>query len=623
MRPNPKTLIRFFSEQGHQNNGYINEENETNKILPSSHKQHFPESIQHDQQSKMSFFRQLSSQAEQKLQDLVVNSVKSMLEDKNDNAKIYSHKPPHSIIETGQGSHRMMKSGSQRFRWNLLFNLLVWLIVPLPFWIPFVSNKLAYYLLPSIQGLFVLMWTIIAILALKNAIILYVNRSRDFTKDCAGQGQKPIRHIVAISCYKEPVDLIARSVETLADQTEVHRITMVISFEERTPDKEKKCNILREKFQNCGFERIIFTIHPYGVCDEIPGKCSNSNYGLRTAVKEMAITEDEMDNILVTTCDADSKFPRQYIAALTSKYLKENRPGLTTIYQPPLFYNWKLDSLSFVTRVTGLLRSFLMLGALIPFNINTMSIFSFSLSLAKKGDFVHPGYQMDDIICLIRWMGVTQRRLKISMVPVPVLSGPTSGETIEKEIIEWARQARRWTIGAAEVFHYFIVKSKRIPTIAAFSWGTAFLIYYGVLLCTGGLFGLTSMLSMNYLVKDAPLVISYIMYGLLALQMLTFSIAFIIDMFIPKIMNVDECIFFLRNLFHFIMTPFVLLAYSCVEFYALHEVVFLGKKEGTPSRPIVSGIYAPTTGISKMLDNLIRPLFDQYVKQTTIIDGVH
>ncbi|CAF3684934.1 unnamed protein product [Rotaria socialis] len=46
-------------------------------------------------------------------------------------------------------------------------------------------------------------------------------------------------------------------------------------------------------------------------------------------------------------------------------------------------------------------------------------------------------------------------------------------------------------------------------------------------------------------------------------------------------------------------------------------------KEGTPLRPIVSGIYAPATGISKMLDKLKRPLFDQYVKQTTIIDGVH
>ncbi len=31
----------------------------------------------------------------------------------------------------------------------------------------------------------------------------------------------------------------------------------------------------------------------------------------------------------------------------------------------------------------------------------------------------------------------------------------------------------------------------------------------------------------------------------------------------------------------------------------------------------------PTTGTSKFLDQLIRPLFDQHVRLTTIIDGVN
>ena len=31
---------------------------------------------------------------------------------------------------------------------------------------------------------------------------------------------------------------------------------------------------------------------------------------------------------------------------------------------------------------------------------------------------------------------------------------------------------------------------------------------------------------------------------------------------------------------------------------------------------------APTTGISKFLDQLIRPLFDKHARSTTIIDGV-
>ncbi|CAF4511115.1 unnamed protein product, partial [Rotaria socialis] len=57
--------------------------------------------------------------------------------------------------------------------------------------------------------------------------------------------------------------------------------------------------------------------------------------------------------------------------------------------------------------------------------------------------------------------------------------------------------------------------------------------------------------------------------------------------------------------------------------FHVDSTIHYEEKEGTPLRPIVSGIYAPATGISKMLDKLKRPLFDQYVKQTTIIDGVH
>ncbi len=67
---------------------------------------------------------------------------------------------------------------------------------------------------------------------------------------------------------------------------------------------------------------------------------------------------------------------------------------------------------------------------------------------------------MDDIIALIRWMGVCRRRLRVSMVPVAIVSGPTSGRIPEDDMREWARQARRWTIGAAEVFHYFVAKAK-------------------------------------------------------------------------------------------------------------------------------------------------------------------
>ena len=66
-----------------------------------------------------------------------------------------------------------IKTGRQRFRWNLMFNLLVWLIVPMPLWLPFVSQTVAIYLIPSVQAVLVLMWIIVVILASKNMLILY------------------------------------------------------------------------------------------------------------------------------------------------------------------------------------------------------------------------------------------------------------------------------------------------------------------------------------------------------------------------------------------------------------------------------------------------------------------
>jgi hypothetical protein len=69
--------------------------------------------------------------------------------------------------------HRPMKTGRQRVRWNLIFNILVWIICPLPIWLPFLSNTVAIYLLPSIQGIFAFIWFIISLLAARNAFILY------------------------------------------------------------------------------------------------------------------------------------------------------------------------------------------------------------------------------------------------------------------------------------------------------------------------------------------------------------------------------------------------------------------------------------------------------------------
>lgn len=156
---------RSRSDISHQNYAYFQDEEES-KAQP----------IKKPKSRKMSFIRQISTQAEkkidqleQKVQDVanilqkpifirVISLNKEAKDVSQSNVIIESPPAAHTNIETSLTTHREMKTGKQRFRWNLLFNLLLLIIVPLPFWISFVSNTVAIYLLPSIQAVFVFMW---------------------------------------------------------------------------------------------------------------------------------------------------------------------------------------------------------------------------------------------------------------------------------------------------------------------------------------------------------------------------------------------------------------------------------------------------------------------------------
>ena len=56
----------------------------------------------------------------------------------------------------------------------------------------------------------------------------------------------------------------------------------------------------------------------------------------------------------------------------------------------------------------------------------------------------------------------------------------------------------------------------------------------------------------------------------------------------------------------------------------LAHLYFLPKahKPGTPLRPIVAGLKSPTIEISRWLDGILRPLFDQMAAATSVLNGV-
>ncbi|KAM3145255.1 hypothetical protein pb186bvf_002583 [Paramecium bursaria] len=469
----------------------------------------------------------------------------------------------------------MKKQGclSGRIRFNLLFNLIIIVLVA----IPFLNNKFTISLQLILSGWFV----VFTILYLIHTYRLM--KQHDLTSVSKKEYELNFKYIMTTFIYKEPYALISETLKNLSQLNHSKNIILIIGFEERSPNLKETQLLIQENFST-NFQELLLTVHPYNVEGEIPGKCSNCNYVQRFAVEHIRLIDpNNEENYYMTNFDIDTRFQNNYIEIFDKKIqsTKVDERHLI-VYQPILFYNWGLDKCCIFVRITSLIRNVLMMGALIPFNINVMSIFGFSMKLMIDGNYTHPAYQMEDIICFIRWTLVSKQLIRIEPIYTATLSGPTSGKNYWDEVSEWARQLRRWTIGAAEVFHYFVIKSRKMKlSFKLVGWVSMYVLYYCIILKGQNILFLSSIIASQVMDDENEAIIFYLKLAPLAIQYICFALIFIINnrsLYMIKHIGGTEQIGIIRNLFHFILAPIIIFIYGCVAFYALMEVAIRGKE---------------------------------------------
>lgn len=454
----------------------------------------------------------------------------------------------------------------------------------------------------SIIGAFQLIWLIATICAIRRTIAINSRSKLATTKaqdvesaDATSSDCSIIRHIVAMTLYKEPMSVLQTTLDSLVQQKDAKsRLSVIIGMECRTPDKETKRNEIYANYER-KFLRLIVTFHPSGIPGEISGKCSNMNYacrqGLQILRRDINYNYNKYEHIF-TNCDCDAVFDPEYMLELENEYSKLDFDDRhSSIWQSIIIY--KRDSMPFFVDITGVLRTFFFMGVLIPWNINPMSHYSLSVKLLEEGAFTHPAYQMEDIIALIRYTIITRREIRIRPLNLISINGPTSGANYADEIREWALQVRRWTIGAGEVFHYFIVKTYRIPSLyLSISWATRFFIYYGLILCASAIFSvicpiIVQLINMVAAEHDRLFIsdslfqtICFIFLGTQYALLLIVTVLVRWNLPVPgdSNNNYNEGLRGVtRGLLYWILMLPTILAYSFVELYSFFELAFRGK----------------------------------------------
>ena len=277
-----------------------------------------------------------------------------------------------------------------------VISFLVWGPIFVP--IPFVLAILAFHAY----------WTYRILMngahAVKGFRLLKRHRQTDWraqyeTHRASGQpclGWDRLRHIVIIPNYTESAQKLRLSLDSLANSEEPDKIVAVLAMEEREGEDghEKAAVLIREYAGRLG--RIMATFHPWGLPGEVVGKSSNENWAARRA-KEMLVDREgyDIDQVTITSCDADTVFNAKYFTCLSYKFAT-NPDRYRRFWQAPIFfYNniWEVPAplrmahcLSGLNHIARLTRGFFRV-------IFPQSTYSLSLRMAHE-----VGYWDPDII---------------------------------------------------------------------------------------------------------------------------------------------------------------------------------------------------------------------------------
>ena len=189
-------------------------------------------------------------------------------------------------------------------------------------------------------------------------------------------------------------------------------------------------------------------------------------------------------------------------------------------------------------------------------------------------------------------MSALGKRIKICLLPVPVISGPTSGANLIEEIREWWIQGVRWGIGAAEVFHFFIVKHSNYSWVDFLGYGTSFVVYYWFIICSLSLSSLCDLVSvlapvpsLESYAHSTPVedVAFYARFACLAVLYVCFACFLVLDCKALdlirrlKMSQQDEPVGLARNVLLWIFMLPSLIMYSCTQWWAILKIGIYGK----------------------------------------------
>lgn len=398
-----------------------------------------------------------------------------------------------------------------------------------------------------------------------------------------------IYHLIFLPTYREPYEVVAKSIESLVQlKYPLDKFIVILAGEER--DQTNFFTIadkIKKQYAHC-FGHFLVTLHPADITGEMAGKGANIHWAGHQAKKLIDKLNLPYENIIVSTFDVDSCAHPDYFAYLTYTFLTVPDP-LHTSYQPVAIYNNNIWESPAINRIVANSTTFWLFTDL----ARPERLFTFSSHSMPFRALVDVGFWQNDIVtedsriflqCFIRYNG----NYRVTPMYLPISMDTVYAGSLWRSIVNQYKQQRRWAYGVENfpymAWHFW--RSRTIPFTrkirylwnqleGVYSWATAPLIIFilGRLpLMTADIQDKSTLLAHN-----APLALKWLMT--LAMIGLVFSAILSTTMLPPKPAHISR-FKYIPMIIQWILFPATMIIFGAIPATDAQTRLMLGKYLG-------------------------------------------
>lgn len=296
-----------------------------------------------------------------------------------------------------------------------------------------------------------------------------------------------VYHAILLTTYKEEEAILDSSIRSVveADYDPKKKI-LILATEGRDAEQARLiAKHLKEKYGQ-HFFLFMVTEHPNGIVGEVKGKGANADWAARELTKQVEKRHITLENVILSTADADSRFVRPYFQCLTYNYAS-NPDRVHCSYQPIATFLNNIWEAPMISRVIAFSTTFWQLTESIrDYRLLTFSTHAMSLRTLVDIDYWCTSVVNEDSRQFFRAYFHYHGNFRAIPLFMPVYMDAVHVKNFLGTMKNLYLQQQRWAYGV-EHFPYIVMESfkqGRIPLLdravlvwraynGSFSWATS------------------------------------------------------------------------------------------------------------------------------------------------------